>query len=292
MSKSEEQKSFTSAPINWYPGHMAKTKRLIKENIGLIDIIYEVIDARIPYSSKIKDIDELIKDKPKLLIMSKYDLCDRLETDKWIKYYEEKGYYVITANLLEKNTNKLISKTEEILSSLIQKRSDKGIINKKYRGLIIGIPNVGKSTLINSLSNKKKAVTGNKPGVTKNLSWISVNEKLDLLDTPGILWPKFDDKTQAYNLASMTAIKETVIDLCDISIYILNKLNELYPDILLNRYGISNIDNDDIVSSLDIIGKKYGCIISKGEVDYDRVFNMIVNDIKSNKITGITFDRL
>ncbi len=292
MSNSEEQKSFTSAPINWYPGHMAKTKRLIKENIGLIDIIYEVIDARIPYSSKIKDIDELIKDKPKLLIMSKYDLCDRLETDKWIKYYEEKGYYVITANLLEKNTNKLISKTEEILSSLIQKRSDKGIINKKYRGLIIGIPNVGKSTLINSLSNKKKAVTGNKPGVTKNLSWISVNEKLDLLDTPGILWPKFDDKTQAYNLASMTAIKETVIDLCDISIYILNKLNELYPDILLNRYGISNIDNDDIVSSLDIIGKKYGCIISKGEVDYDRVFNMIVNDIKSNKITGITFDRL
>lgn len=278
--------------INWYPGHMAKTKRLIKENIGLIDIIYEVIDARIPYSSKIKDIDELIKDKPKLLIMSKYDLCDKIETDKWIKYYEEKGYYVITANLLEKNTNKLISKTEEILSSLIQKRSDKGIINKKYRGLIIGIPNVGKSTLINSLSNKKKAVTGNKPGVTKNLSWISVNEKLDLLDTPGILWPKFDDKTQAYNLASMTAIKETVIDLCDISIYILNKLNELYPDILLNRYGISNIDNDDIVSSLDIIGKKYGCIISKGEVDYDRVFNMIVNDIKSNKITGITFDRL
>lgn len=278
--------------INWYPGHMAKTKRLIKENIGLIDIIYEVIDARIPYSSKIKDIDELIKDKPKLLIMSKYDLCDKLETDKWIKYYEENGYYVITANLLEKNTNKLVSKTEEILSDLIKKRSDKGIINRKYRGLIIGIPNVGKSTLINSLSNKKKAVTGNKPGVTKNLSWISVNEKLDLLDTPGILWPKFDDKTQAYNLASMTAIKETVIDLCDISIYILNKLNELYPDILLNRYGISNIDNDDIVSSLDIIGKKYGCIISKGEIDYDRVFNMIVNDIKSNKITGITFDRL
>lgn len=292
MNNNETQGGLHKSVINWYPGHMAKTKRLIKENIGLIDIIYEVIDARIPYSSKIKDIDELIKDKPKLLIMSKYDLCDRLETDKWIKYYEEKGYYVITANLLEKNTNKLISKTEEILSSLIQKRSDKGIINKKYRGLIIGIPNVGKSTLINSLSNKKKAVTGNKPGVTKNLSWISVNEKLDLLDTPGILWPKFDDKTQAYNLASMTAIKETVIDLCDISIYILNKLNELYPDILLNRYGISNIDNDDIVSSLDIIGKKYGCIISKGEVDYDRVFNMIVNDIKSNKITGITFDRL
>lgn len=278
--------------INWYPGHMAKTKRLIKENIGLIDIIYEIIDSRIPFSSKIKDIDELVKGKPRLLIMSKYDLCDKKETDKWIKYYEEKGYYVITANLLEKNTNKLISKTEEILSSLNIQRKEKGIISKKYKALIVGIPNVGKSTLINSLSSKKKAVTGNKPGVTKNLNWISVNEKLDLLDTPGILWPKFENDEIAYNLAAMTAIKETVLDLGEVSIFILNKLKDLYPEILMNRYGLSEIDSENIENSLDIIGKKYGCIISKGEIDYDRVFNMIVNDIKSNKITNITFDRI
>lgn len=282
-----------STNINWYPGHMAKTKRLIKENLNLVDIIYEVVDARIPFSSKIKDIDELIKDKPRLLIMSKYDLCDKAETDKWIIYYQTKGYYVITINLLENNiSSKIISKTDDILSNIREKRINKGIINTKFRALVIGIPNVGKSTLINSMSNKKKVVTGNKPGVTKSLNWISVNEKLELLDTPGILWPKFDDIEIAYNLASMTAIKETVIDPVDISIFILNKLYKLYPNVLLERYGISNIDNEDITTSLDIIGKKYGCIISKGEIDYDRVCNMILNDIKSNKLKNITFDRL
>lgn len=282
-----------STNINWYPGHMAKTKRLIKENLNLVDIIYEIIDARIPLSSKIKDIDELIKDKPRLLIMSKYDLCDKSETDKWIEYYQTKGYHVITINLLENNiSSKIISKTDEILSNIKEKRINKGIINNKFRALVIGIPNVGKSTLINSMSNKKKTVTGNKPGVTKNLNWITVNDRLELLDTPGILWPKFDDDTQAYNLAAMTAIKETVIDTVDISIFILNKLYKLYPDILIKRYGVSSIDNEDITSTLDIIGKKYGCIISKGEIDYDRVCNMILNDIKSNKLKNITFDRI
>lgn len=282
-----------STNINWYPGHMAKTKRLIKENLNLVDIIYEIVDARIPFSSKIKDVDELIKDKPRLLIMSKYDLCDKLETDKWIEYYQTKGYHVITINLLENNiSSKIISKTDEILSNIKEKRINKGIINTKFRALVIGIPNVGKSTLINSMSGKKKTVTGNKPGVTKNLNWITVNDRLELLDTPGILWPKFDDMEVAYNLAAMTAIKETVIDPVDISIFILNKLYKLYPDILINRYGVSSIDNEDITSTLDIIGKKYGCIISKGEIDYDRVCNMILNDIKSNKLKNITFDRI
>lgn len=279
--------------LNWYPGHMAKTKRLIRENLNLVDIVYEVIDARIPYSSKIKDIDELIKDKPRLLIMSKYDLCDKIETDKWIEYYNNKGYYVITVNLLEKSVSKkIIDKTSEILSKLVLKREEKGIINSKFRALVIGIPNVGKSTLINLLCSKKKVETGNKPGVTKNLNWINVNEKLDLLDTPGILWPKFDDKVVAYNLASMTAIKETVIDNIDISIYILNKLEELYPEVLLNKYNIKHVNNEDICETLDIIGKRYGCIIFKGEIDYDRVCNIIINDIKNSNIKGITFDRI
>ncbi len=287
------EKNENKTNINWYPGHMAKTKRLIRENLNLVDIVYEVIDARIPYSSKIKDIDELIKDKPRLLIMSKYDLCDKIETNKWIEYYNNKGYYVITVNLLEKSVSKkIIDKTSEILSKLVLKREEKGIINSKFRALVIGIPNVGKSTLINLLCSKKKVETGNKPGVTKNLNWINVNEKLDLLDTPGILWPKFDDKVVAYNLASMTAIKETVIDNIDISIYILNKLEELYPEVLLNKYNIKHVNNEDICETLDIIGKRYGCIIFKGEIDYDRVCNIIINDIKNSNIKGITFDRI
>ena len=175
---------------------------------------------------------------------------------------------------------------------MVLKREEKGIINSKFRALVIGIPNVGKSTLINLLCSKKKVETGNKPGVTKNLNWINVNEKLDLLDTPGILWPKFDDKVVAYNLASMTAIKETVIDNIDISIYILNKLEELYPEVLLNKYNIKHVNNEDICETLDIIGKRYGCIISKGEIDYDRVCNIIINDIKNSNIKGITFDRI
>ena len=293
MEKNENNTGLNKNVLNWYPGHMAKTKRLIRENLNLVDIVYEVIDARIPYSSKIKDIDELIKDKPRLLIMSKYDLCDKIETDKWIEYYNNKGYYVITVNLLEKSVSKkIIDKTSEILSKLVLKREEKGIINSKFRALVIGIPNVGKSTLINLLCFKKKVETGNKPGVTKNLNWINVNEKLDLLDTPGILWPKFDDKVVAYNLASMTAIKETVIDNIDISIYILNKLEELYPEVLLNKYNIKHVNNEDICETLDIIGKRYGCIISKGKIDYDRVCNIIINDIKNSNIKGITFDRI
>lgn len=275
--------------INWYPGHMAKTKRLIKENLNLIDIVYELIDARMPKSSKINDIDEVIGNKPKILIMTKVDLCDKKETEKWVKYYEEKGYHVLPMNLEEKGSlKKIINLTNEVLKEKNLQREKKGLIKRKNRVLIMGIPNVGKSTLINRLAGKKVTVTGNKPGVTKNLSWIRVNNDLELLDSPGILWPKLEDN--AYNLASLTAIKEEVLPLFDVAEYILQTLNKYYPEILKERYNLEEL-NDDIVQDLEYIGKRRGCLIKGGEVDLDKVITLIINDVKTGLIKGITFDR-
>ena len=277
--------------INWYPGHMAKTKRLVKEQLDLIDIVYEVIDARMPYSSKIKDIDEIIKNKPRVLVMTKYDLCDKQETAKWIKYYEDKGYKVVPLDL-ETNCNlkPLYRVTDELMVSINEKRESKGMLKKAARVLIIGIPNVGKSTLLNRLVGKKAVETGNKPGVTKNLNWIRINEKIELLDTPGILWPKLDEEKVAFNLASLSAIKEEILPLYNVCEYILNTLYTYYPKTLEERYGITEI-SDDIADTMDIIGKKRGCLVKGGLVDYDKVITVIMNDIKTY-FKNITFDRM
>ena len=277
--------------INWYPGHMAKAKRLMKEKLNVIDVVYEVVDSRIPFSSKIQDIDTIIQNKPRIMIMTKMDLCDKNETKKWIKYYEEKGYKVIGVDLIHDNvTNKIVSATKEIMEDINKKREQAGLKTKRTRVLIVGIPNAGKSTLINRLVGKKAVNVGNKPGVTKSLDWIRINDNLELLDTPGILWPKFEQKI-AYNLASLTAIKEEVLPIDDVVIYILKTLEKYYPEILNNRYGIDTI-SEDIVETLDIIGKKRGCLMRGGEIDYDKVYSVIINDMKDGHIKGITFDRI
>ena len=277
--------------INWYPGHMAKAKRLISENLKLIDIVYEIIDARIPLSSKIIDIDEIIKNKPRILIMNKSDLCDLNETNKWAEYYKNKGYKVLITSL-EKNSNlkPLIEMTNEILKPFNESRKEKGLLKRKNRALVIGIPNVGKSTLINKLTGKKKVDTGNKPGVTKGLNWIRVNEEIELLDTPGILWPKLEEKN-SYNLAAFTAIKEEIIPKFEIATYILQSLEKYYPKVLKERYGVECLD-DDIVNTLEIIGKKRGCLVKGGEINYDKTIELIINDIKNGYIKQITFDRI
>ena len=276
--------------INWYPGHMAKTKREIKEKIDLIDVVFEVIDARIPYSSKNEDINDIISNKPRVLIMTKTDLCDLDITNKWKKYYEDKGYIIVMLDLIN-NTNlkELYNKIDPIINELNNKRISKGLKPRRARILVVGVPNVGKSTLINRLVGKKATNVGNKPGITKSLEWIRINDKLELLDTPGILMPKINDIEVAKNLASMTAIKEEVLNIDEIAIYIINKMLSLYKDNIISRYNLTN--TDDLIEVLDQIGKKIGAI-KNNEVDYDRVYLRVIKDLQEGYLGKITFDRL
>lgn len=276
-------------PIQYYPGHMAKTKRELKENIKLIDVIYELVDARLPKSSKIKDIDELIKDKKRILIMTKKDLCDLDVTVKWQKYYESLGYKVLIMDLVNGNDyKKLISITKEMMEDIQTKRLEKGLKEKEIRVAVIGIPNVGKSTLINKLAEKKVANVANKPGVTKQINWLKTNNGLLLLDTPGILWPKIEDNEEALNLAITGSIKMEVLNITDLGGYIVSYLKNYYPNILEEKYKIKV--KKDPMEIFKQIAKKMNAY-KDNEIDYEKVCEKLYNDIISGKIKGVTFDK-
>lgn len=289
MANKEQNMGVAKTVINWYPGHMAKTKREIKEKIDIVDVVVHVIDARIPKSSFIKDIDEFTKGKEKIILMSKYDLCDKDETNKWKNYYENLGYKVI---LKTENVKKdLINTINLLMKNINEKRKKNGLLPKKAKVMIVGVSNVGKSTLINKLVNKKATQVGNKPGITKNISMIKINNEIDLIDTPGVLWPKFEDKDTALNLASMTIIKEEVIPIDEVAIYILETLNKYYPDKLKANFGIDNFNINDIEEYYLEISKFKNISLLNGEVDFERINYLVINLIKNETIKGITFDR-
>ena len=265
--------------IQWFPGHMAKTRREIKERLYLIDVVYEVIDARMPISSMVADIDEIVENKPRILIVTKLDLCDKEETNKILQKFEDEGRKVVPIDLITGNTNKIIEMTNEAMKVVNDKRIEKGLKPRPARVLIIGIPNVGKSTLINRLVGRKAAGVANTPGHTK------------FLDTPGILWPKLEDQEAAHTLAAFTSIKEEILNVDDIASYILRKLYELYPDRLKERYDIEELD-EDLIEAYETIGRKRGCLSKGGIVDYERVSSIILNDFKTGAFGKITLDRL
>ncbi len=276
--------------IQWFPGHMAKARREVTEKLKLVDIIFELVDARLPLSSRNPMIDQVIHQKPRLIILNKMDMADESETKKWIRYFESQGSKAVAINSLEGRGLQAVTKaSKEILEEKWNRMIAKGIKPRAIRAMIVGIPNVGKSTLINRLSKKSLAKTGNMPGVTKAQQWIKVGKEIELLDTPGILWPKFEDPEIGFKLAVTGAIKDSVIQMQELAIYALKFLEERYPDRLKERYGIDGVD-EEIVKTFDIIGKKRSFISPGGEVDYEMTAEAIVRDIRNQYLGRVTFD--
>lgn len=275
--------------INWFPGHMVKTRKEIEKNLKLVDIAIEIIDARIPRSSKNPLIDQLLKNKPRLILLNKSDLSSEVENDKWITYFKSKNINAMKINCKKKiNINNLYKQCKISLEEEFAKRKQKGIINETIKAMVVGIPNSGKSTFINNISNKKSAKIGNRPGITTKTQWIKTNQNLWLLDTPGILWPKFDEYQTALNLSFTHAIKDEILNIEDLTLEFIKHLKHKNPKALKECYGINAEE-----SPIDIyneIARKLNTLTKKSEIDYLRCANMILQDFRSGKMGRITLE--
>lgn len=280
------------AQIQWFPGHMAKARREITEKLKLVDIVLEILDARVPISSRNPMMGEILKDKPTLVLLNKANLADKKVTLEWIEYFKNNGIKALDIDLIDNyNINKIIPACNEVLAKEIEAAKAKGYSNFKIRALVVGIPNVGKSTFINTLAKRKAAVTGDKPGVTKSQTWIKINNSLELLDTPGILWPKFENEVVAHNLALCGAIKDDILPLDDVISYGLQFMQKYYPDNLNNRYQVNVTEDMELLDIYEVIGRRRNCLLKGNQIDYDRVVNLVLFDLRHNKLGAMSYDR-
>ena len=277
--------------IHWYTGHMAKAYRIIKEKIDLVDVVIEVLDSRAPYASLNKSIKEVIGNKPLLLVLNKCDLSDRCETEKFLKELNKEAYAISLDSLNgTKNINTISNAIDILLKEKIEKANAQGKKIYPIRAMVMGIPNVGKSTLLNNLAKRKALETGDRPGITKNMQYLRANDKLLLLDNPGTLWPKFESENQANLIALIGSIKDEILPIPQVANFGLDLLKELYPDMLKTRYKLDSLEktNDDIFME---IGKKRGAVVRGGEIDLDKTYDIFLRELRSGKIGAMTFER-
>lgn len=283
-----------SLNIQWYPGHMAKTKRLIREKLALIDVVVELLDARLPYSSRNPDMDELCVGKPRVVALNKADMADEEITAQWVKWYKDKGVRAVP--ICSITGNGIPKLKEEITLAMREKKQRdmaRGMTGRSIKLLVAGIPNVGKSAFVNKIAGRAGAVTGNRPGVTRSIQWIRIPGGYELMDTPGILWPKFDDEKTALNLAFTGAIKDDIMDVEGLAVKLCGFLRKNYPQPFAARYKFDMAETEDMqdYELLELIAKKRGCVISGGEYDYYRAANILLDELRGVKIGRISFER-
>lgn len=301
MANNEE--SYHKINLNWFPGHMAKTRKQIAEDLKLVDIVVEILDARIPISSQNPDIKQITQNKKKVIVLNKYDLADEKENQKWLEYFNKKDQKAILVDALTgKGINETIRLIQKEMEEDLKKIADKGRIGRKIRVMIVGIPNVGKSSFINRIAKKTSAEVGNKPGVTKQKQWIRINDKIELLDTPGVLWPKFESEEVGMHLAITGTIKDDILELTEIAYSLTKFLLENYRENLIQRYSLDEKqieeilnqdqpENENIYEIMQLIGKKRGAVASGGRIDDDKTSKIILDDFRSGKLGKITLEK-
>jgi ribosome biogenesis GTPase A len=282
--------------IQWFPGHMTRARRQIEEKLKLIDVVIELLDARIPLASRNPMMDAIVREKPRLIVLNKFDLADPVVTEQWNQYFIKQGHRVLPIDSTTgRNLDQISPLCKTLLADKIAKQVRKGINPRAFRALIVGIPNVGKSTLINKLSGRSVAATGDKPGITKAQQWIKVGTEMELLDTPGILWPKFEDQQVGYRLAVTGAIKEDILDIEEVAFYAIKYLIKHYPGRLQERYSIDQLPEDltdpnQIVEVMEEIGRKRGCVVSGGRIDLEKTSGVILRELRAGKLDRISFE--